>query len=418
MKITIRVFNIIIMALAFIATVFTFASPAFSIYGKVDFDITFVSEMIPENEHSASLHFEDYLGTDHIEIGAGFTIGLDKLGLLLSGNKERIDNEIIVPEIEKDVGILHEPVDLVTDYAIKTILKIELQKQITEKVDEARRRYTEEKTTEEVMNDVGMDDEYFTKFSYDLYNAANTDGATVDSLGDFIFNQIDEALAMADDSRSVDTEDFNEDTRTQARNRMVTILGQIHLLEDDGVTLKKISSIAYIYLSEFLVQQLTGKVEESKLTRGSEETIPDYCDRMIVLFATTNIPDVAYQVMSYVGSGLVACEILCAMIWLLLFTITLVRTLSKKKPWTFFGPWFWILGCVEVLVGVAATVFCKFFLGTMLKTPAPLKSFVIVPRTFALVPSLIFLLMIGVGIAYAVIRIQVKHEITAEQGGR
>ena len=127
------------------------------------------------------------------------------------------------------------------------------------------------------------------------------------------------------------------------------------------------------------------------------------------------MPDIVYQIIGYVCLALFIGLFVFAGMWMLLFVITLIKTFTKK-PWTFFGPWFWLIGPIQIALGVGLTIAGKFVLPRIkINLPGfPIKNAILAPRTYALIPSLLFILMFVLAIAYAVIRGIAKRQAKKE----
>ena len=418
MKFVLRIFNGIIMAVAFIACILMFATPSLSFNSNIGLDIKAISAFVPANEYTQDVDLATYLGTDEIQIGVQFQVYLGDMTNLTSGNRDLVNEKVVSKSMDDIVNTLHEPIDLITDYAIKGALKKLVKTEITRYLDQARQKYASDKSLDDIMNDVGIDDEFFTSFSLNLYNAANSDTATVDSLGDFLFNQIDETMAMADDSRAIDSSEFGEETRNDARDKMVSALSMLKLVEEDGVKVKKLSDIPYIYLSDFIVQQLNGKVDATELTKTTSETYFEYSDRLLRLYVYNVIPNEVYQGIGYFALGCIVCLCLFSFIWIFLLGWTIYKTLTSK-PWTKFGVWFWIIGPLQLVLGLLLTIGGKFILpGLKLSQYGiPITKMFLVFRTFALGPSVVFLICIPLAIVYSVLRKKAKEKYQFENRG-
>lgn len=411
MKLVLRVLNIVIMALAVTASIFLFASPAFTFNSRICLNIDSFSQFVPENDFSRDLNFVDLLGTDEIQVRLKFNLSAGGVSKIMNGDREIINNEFVAGNVEEIVDILDEPVKLITELTIRNFLFTVIKDQITSEVDKARQQaidsgLTVTSTTQEIMDEVGIDDAYFNDFTYAMYSAADIEGATTDSVGDVLFEQIDTALAKAEESGMVDTSSFSEETKTSINSYFVSVMHDMNLIEADGTTLKPISLISYIYMTDFIKDQLVGKVTTAELERQTGETIPTYGRRLLSLYVLSMMPDMVYQIIGYVSLGLFIGLFVFAAVWGLLFVITLLKTLTKK-PWTFFGFWFWPIGALQLLLGLGLTVFGKFLLPSfnilsMVPVELPIKSIVIAPRTYALVPSLIFIATAAVAVVYAI----------------
>ena len=413
MKIVIKIFNAIIMALSLVATVFLFISSTFSFNSHIALDVEKFAKFVPETKFTENIDIVNLLGTDTIHVGIKFNLTYGGIGEVRDGNRDKINEKIISNNVNDIITMLHEPIDLITEFSIREVIKSTVKDEIYKQVDDANQRYGGYSTTEDIMDEVGMDDEYFNNFSIALYDAANEDGATVDSVSDVLYSQIDEAMARAEESGMVDTSGFSEDTKTSIRENLLGILESLQLVNDDG-TLKKISQISYIYIAEYAKKGLDGKVDDpAVLEKEPGESEPDYADRLMHLFIITVIPDFAYMIIGYVCTALLIGLFVFAAIWGILIIITFLRTLSTKKPWTIFGPWFWIVGSLQLILGVGLTAAGKFILPkfNIQATGLPIRSIILAPRTYALIPSIIFLAMIIIAIVYAFFKKAAKMEM-------
>ena len=429
MKLIIRVFNIVIMALAAVATIFLFASPAFYFNSRIDLDVKTFSQFVPETTYSKDIKIEELLGTDTIHVRIKFNLSASNLNEIMDGNRDDINDKIINDNVKDMLEILHEPVDLITDFSIRSILKSTIKTEVTKQVDDAKKRYEEKShqtspsTTEDIMLDAGMDDAYFTRFANAFYDEANSDGATIDSVNDVLYEQIDEALTKAKKSGAkIDTTEFNEEIKTSIKENIEPIFQQLNLLESDG-HLKKISQISYLYLSSFLKDELNGKsgVKEVELEQKSGESIPDYSDRLLGIYVCTQMPDVFYTAVGYISLGLFIGLFVFTGIWVFLFVWTLIKTFTKK-PWTFFGPIFWLVGLLQLVLGLGLTVAGRVVLPKLLDSTInlkdlnlPISDLAIAPRTYALVPSILYLVCIVVAIVYVVFKSIAKSEYKDQQ---
>ena len=160
MKLIIRIFNIVIMALALTATIFLFASPTFSFNSNVGLDVKTFSQFVPETKYSQDFDIEKLLGTKTIHLGVKFSLKLNEVKEIKSGDRDKINQNIVSDNVDDMLKILHEPVDLITDFSIRSIIKSIVKEQVTNQVDQARENYKQKSgqdmgsTTEEIMEEV------------------------------------------------------------------------------------------------------------------------------------------------------------------------------------------------------------------------------------------------------------------------
>lgn len=409
MKIAIRVLNIIIMAISVAAGIFLFMPPAFSFNSKVTINVATFSQFVPETEYSKDIDIPTLLGTDSIYVGVRFQLDVAGIADMKDGDKEKINDKLIAENLEEMIGLLHEPIDLITDFTIRANIKRLISEQVYANVDQAVQTYNQkaglDNKTEDIMEDVGINDAYFTNFSNSLYDAANADGATIDSTNEVLLDQINEALIRAESSGAADTSSFGDSQKEAMTESLKGVFQSLNLIEDDGVHLKKISAIAYMYLADYLKGQLKESYDEATLERKSGEKDEAYADRLLELFVKDKMPDLFYKIVGYVSLGLFIGLFVFAGVWAILLVITLLKTFTKK-PWTIFGFWFWIVGVVELVVGFGLTAITKLVLSKfdVSQFGLPIKEVLISIKTYALVPSILFAVMIVVGIVYAFIR--------------
>lgn len=415
MKIVIRILNIIIMAISVAAGIFLFMPPAFSFNSKVTINVATFSEFVPETEYSKDIDIPTLLGTDSIYVGVKFKLDVAGIADMKDGNKDKINEKLIAENLKEMIGILHEPVDLITDFTIRANIKRLVQEQITANVDQAVKTYNSKSgsnsKTEDVMEEVGINDAYFTNFANALYNAANSDGATVDYVNEVLLDQVNEALRRAEKSGAADTSSFGDDQKQALSDSFLSIFTSLNLVEEDGVHLKKISAIAYMYLADYLKGELK-TYDEATLARQSGESDQDYADRLLELFVKDKMPDLFYQIVGYICLGLFIGLFVFAGVWAILFLITIIKTFTKK-PWTIFGFWFWLVGIVELVVGFGLTAITKLVLSKfdVSQFGLPIKEVLISIKTYALVPSILFIVSIVVGIVYAFFRSACKKAV-------
>ena len=412
------------MALAAAAIAFSFMTPTLSFNSHIAVDANTFSEVVPQTDYSGDLKIVDILGTDTIHLGIKFSLKPDGISKITNGDRDNINKSIISDNIDEMLTTLHTSVDIITDYSVRLIIKNIVKQQITEQVDNARETYKEKTgedmgyTTQEIMAEAEINDAYFTSFAFALYDAADAEDATVDSVSNALFEQIDEALIKAEPF-GVDSSSFNEAAKDNVKTNLVNTLTQLKLVEDGG-KVTRISQISYMYLSDYLKTELEKKNVSEPLDRNPGEKYSDYSDRLLRIFVFTQIPDIFYQVVGYTSLGLLIGLFVFAGIWAILFLITLIKTFTKK-PWTIFGFWFWLVGFFQVILGIGITVFGKFILPKLFDVASlnlPIKALQIAPRTFALIPSIIYLACIIVAIVYMFFKVPAKQEYKMIQGRR
>ena len=405
MKIVIRILNVLIMAISVAAGVFLFMPPAFSFNSKVTVNVSTFSQFVPETEYSKDIDIPGLLGTDSIYVGLRFELDAKGIMDMKDGDKEKINESLISKNLKEAINLLHEPVDLITDFTIRANIKRLVAEQVTTNVDKAVQEYNTKmglnNKTEDIMEDCNINDEYFTNFSNALYDSANSDGATVDYVNEVLLDQVNEAIRRAERAGAADTSSFGDSQKEALSESFVGVFSSLNLIEEDGVHLKKISAIAYMYLADYLKGQLTSSHDEATLARQSGENDEAYADRLLELFIKDKMPDLFYKIVGYVSLGLFIGLFVFAGVWGILLLITLIKTFTKK-PWTIFGFWFWIVGVVELIIGFGLTAITRLVLSKfdVSQFGLPIKQVLVSIKTYALVPSILFVVMIVIGIVY------------------
>ena len=415
MKIVLRIFNVIIMALSVAAAVFLFMPPSFSFKARVTLDVATFSKFVPETQYTNDIDVVNLLGTDSIDLPLKLEFsGINDIADMKDGNHDKINANIIDNNLTTMVGLLHEPVDLITEFSIRANIKKIVSEQVYHYVDQAFEDFktnnpssasvTSNYTTESILDEVGIDDAYYTKFSNELYDAANKEGATLDSTNEVLFEQINEALVRAKRSGVVDTSGFGESSKEGIKNSLEGVFKSLNLVNDDG-SLKPIGQLSYMYLSDYLKKELTGTADAAEIEQKPGESIPDYADRLVGIYVTNKLPDMFYTVTGYVCLGLFIALFVFAGIWSLLFVITLIKTFTKK-PWTIFGFWFWLVGFIQLILGFGLTALAKFALTKVdiSQFGLPISKLLVSIKTYAFIPSFMFIACIVVGIVYGVLK--------------
>ena len=414
MKIVIRIFNVVIMAISLAAASLLLAMPTITFKSRLSLNVETFSEFVPKTEYSQDMKMSEMLGTDEINFGINFSIYPADAPKLMSGDKQTINNALIEKNANEMLSTLHTPINLITDFSIRTVIRKTVEKEIRTQIENARDELHSASTAQDIMDDAGLNDEYFAHFADELYNAANAEGATVESAGKTLYEQVDDALAKAEDYGASNTAGFTEQ-REAIQNNMVEILTDLDLVNADG-TLKPISQISFVYIAEHFKDELLKKsYDEASVAQKEDEEIPQYADRILITYLYSMIPDDFYTGAGTVSTIIFISIFVFVILWGLLFLITLLRTIGKK-PWTLFGPWFWIIGLLQVVVGIGLTVFIKFYAPTLAANVSmgPINGFAIALRTCTLIPSILYLVCLAIAIPYLVLKIIARNQHRAE----
>lgn len=456
MKSVVRIFNLIIMAVSGLAIALLFINSTLTFNSRISFDNEFINnyfstvvEKINQPTQSETdpvlkepfineINVTKILGTDHVNLKVQFDLSFSEINTLMGKrDKELVNQELLDKNLSSIFADLHEAVNILTEYTARTALRSVAKKEIYKQVRKSLEDTGYPSTATDIMDEVGMNDNYFRGFAKTLYDAANIpdnpstakedDGCSVNKFVQTIKSQLEDVLDEADKITNghVNKEAMlnNPDLDNELRNGFISVITAADLIQSDGETFVKMEKAAYVFLAKILKEQLSGTVSPGELEPQAGESREAYAERLSKLYAHNMLPDVFYTIIGYSSLGLFIGVIVFAAIWAILIVVTLIRTFSSKKPWTIFGPWFWIVGSLQVVLGLALTIFCKFYLPSMsfmqrALEGSPIKSLAVAPRTSMLIPSMIFLGMIVFAIVYTIIAHPVKKEYKDSKNGR
>ena len=415
MKSFIRFLNLIILLFSAAAGVLLFATPTFSFNSNIALKADAFSTYIPESEYVGEVDVAKVLGTKEVQVGLSFSFDFNGIFSAMSAdNKNAIDEQVINKNIHDLFDTFYTPVNILTEYTVRTVLMKTAKDEMVEQIQNA---ITEEgietgSTPEEILEECGITDAYFRGFAKTLYVAGDTEGVTVNSFSDVLIGLVEQIIdEIKASGQPVESDKFTQEKKDQVKNTFVDVLNNIGIVREDGPSedptdhyLYLMSDLPYLFLSNHLHDELQGKVSDPTIIeRGEAESLPSYSERLVKVYVGYIIPQEFYQIVGYVSLGLFISLIVFAFIWGILFLITLIRTFSSR-PWTIFGPWFWIIGSLQLVLGLGLTAFGKFILPNIkIDIPnLPVGKIILGLRTFALIPSIIYLASIAFAIFYTI----------------
>lgn len=397
------ILNCVIMALGVASTICLFATPSLSFNSRIDVNVEKFSQFIPETDYTKDIDIPNLIGTDTISVAIKFKLMPGDIGKTKAGDKDKI-NEIFLDDNVKDiVSELHTPVELMTDQTIRSVLRRVVREQITNYVDQALQKYSSENdmTTQDVMDSIGYNENHFKKFANSIYDVSNSENASFTALNDVLFDQIDETLQKAKKAGAkVDISDFDDDKRAEIRNSVKGVIEPLNIVKADGEHLERISLLPYAYLSKFIKEELSKKdVSDEVLAQRSGEKTRDYADRLLEEFVHTEMPKEFYMGVGYASVGLYIGLIVLTLAWVGLIVVTALKTfVFKTKLLNLFYPLFFILGIFQLVLGFGITYACKVVLPAKFDIATlglPISKVLLAPRTYALVPSILFIVCVG-----------------------
>ena len=414
MKLVVRILHLVIAALAMVATILLFAMPALSFKSKVVLDVNSFSDLIPSTQYTEDLKVDELLGTDEIQAGISFKLSATEINKVMNGDRDIINERVIVKNLDDTLQILDDAVEVIADYAIRTNLTKIVEQEMRSQIEKAK---PEDKTVDEVMEAIDLSSSDFQKFAYSLYDEANKSTATVDTVGSFLQEQIDEIVVKVEKAvPNAKAGSFTEEQKAAVKNNLEGILGQLDMINDDN-TIKPISDLPYLYVGKFVKEKIGDKVSESELAQKEGETNRKYSDRLLETFVKAEIPETVYQIIGYVSLGLFIGMFIMAGAWILLVAFEVLHFFFVTKKHrlfkAFFLPLFTLAGIIQIALGFVLTGVCKYILPKKLDISSlniPVKDALIIPRTCTLATSIVFIITVGVALVLFVLKFFVPKQ--------
>lgn len=420
MKLVLRILNLALAAVALTATVLLFALPAFSFNSKVVVDVKTLTDLVPKTAYTSEINATELLGTDEIQAGVKFKLSIGEINKVMNGDRDIINERVIVKNLDDTLKTLDDAVDVIADNTIRQTLKSTIKDEIKKQIDAAKPADSE-KTAEQIMDLVGLDESYFKNFATELYDAANKTTATVGNVNKVLQEQIDTALLKAEKANAIKPGTFTEEQKEAVKSNFVSILTSLDMVNADE-TIKPISDLPYLYVIKYAKENLNGKVSEAELTQQPGETNRVYSNRLLKDIVLTSIPDMVYQIIGYVCLGLFIGMFVFAGVWLLFALFEVLHFFHPEKKHRLFKslflPLFMLTGLIQLALGFVLTGVCKYVLPEKLDLASlniPIKQGVIIPRTYTLGTSILFIVALGIGIAYCILKIFVPKNKEKEE---
>lgn len=410
----------VIAATAVVATVLLFALSPLSFNSKVVVDVDTVSKFVPKTTYTENIDAKELLGTDEIQAGIKFKLSLADVNKAKNGDKEVMNEKLLKGNMDDVLNTLDEAVDVLADHSIRRALKSTIATEIANTIERAKPA-EQTMTTAQIMETLDINDKYFENFANALYNEADRNNATADSVGAVLQEQTGEALMKVEKAGMVKSGTYTEEQKTTVKVNLEKILDQLEMVNEDG-TIKPVSDLPYLYTIKHIQKELSGKVSESELSQKSGETTKAYSNRLLETYVFNIMPDAFYNVVKYISLGISISVYVLAAIWLALASYQVLLFFFPAKQFGLFKglliPFFAIAGLIQIVLGFVLTGVFKYVLPKKLDIASlnlPIKDAIIVPRTFALGTSIVLIVTIGLLIASMVIRkIAFKKEEKAE----
>lgn len=445
-KILVRIFNIVFLGLAAFAIISLFTKPFLSLDMQLTLPSEKVAEVIPSDVKD-KVSEEDLKAALPDGVVVPLKIELPSKMIVNYKDKEAIEttvSETIDNTVNATVDALQPTIHKLAEVIAKSTAKSVISDQISNQIVSVLGEGTDGKAK---MAEAGIDDAYLQQFTDEVY-AKLSQGGTVKELMDEVvsvkMNDIISKLGAANPES-----DFAKDPTTMANDINANIesslkdsLKSFNICDDEG-NIKPIDGAIDGLLCD-LLDQMLGSGEESggeestkteeegnpveeekgeepptklRITRGETETEENDLKEKIRTLINDKLSglDIPGKVADF-GLYLFLALGVFAVPWALFALLTILRTIRKRKCWT--KPWIvFTFSFITLILGVGLTLATGKLLPTIQeKIPQigemmeKLPQFSLSIKTFAYMPSIVYLICIPVAIVYAIISHKVKKE--------
>ena len=231
MKLMLRIFNLVFIALSATALILLFTLPSFSLYSNVGIDVKKISSFVPETKYTKDLDISEMIGTDTIYVEIEFSLSVGDLHKAMNNDRETINENLLENNITEITTMLQEPIDNITEYVVRTAVKSLIQDLITQEVKSSIEAAGGTQKPADIMDEVGLNDLYFTRFADALYTAADSDDSSIGKLTDVVYAQIDDAITRAGEVQDgIDTSGFDASFKEDIKSQMTDIFDELKLI--------------------------------------------------------------------------------------------------------------------------------------------------------------------------------------------
>lgn len=451
MKLVLRIFNLVYIVLAAVACVALFTKPLVAINAGVALEKQDVSNLLYDNfkeqvsEEDFNKAIEKSLDEDgklrlEIKLAIPSTAVITKDSKAITNDLTDQLSTTVNDIVDKLNGTIKELAKIMAKEAGKEAIKDSIASQIGGDDEEAKR----------TMEEHGITDEYVGDMTEKVMNSLlGENGAkkveTVDELMDVISPNISEIVEMLG-SGDNPLPDFagDPDAKTaemsdEIKDELQKALEDNHLLVDGKIV--DMDQAIDDFLADILDDLLGGKEEGAD--ESGETPVPGHLRRAILAAESDEekesklkqkIRDLLNEkiedlnINEYIDEFWFVPLILTGLLvfpWALFILISVIRTIRKRKYWT--KPWVvFFFAALQVVFGIALYIVTTKFIGNIVDlislpddSPAALlKSATLSIQTSSFIPSILYLAMIPLTIAYMILAHKVKKQYKIEKKER
>ena len=422
MKTVLRIFNLFFMAFALAAITCLLVMPTIEI--KLHYNMTSeqVANLLPKQEGSEStVDYKELLGDEGLNIDLG--VKLPAKALLKSITEDAntvINEEIIDPNVYSLTDSMRTTLFSMGTSVLKYAVSTALPKLFDNLIEQAQPE-EDTRTPAEIRAEVGMDNQYFATLSTRIIDTIRDQNPTVTSVNNVVCDSMNEAIEKLNQQNEYfQIPPMSEDDKQNAREMTVGMLNTMDMVKSDNESLYPFATV----VDSLVVATFRSSNNE---TAPENETIEQRAEQLkptVSSYIKNMMPSESYDTIALFLKIVLGVIALFTLVWAVYFLNTFFRTIfARQKVWTFSGPIFWLMGIIQIALGVGITVAGSVLLnGTTLanmigntgdaaKAAEMISGLNVSITTCTLIPSIILLVMIPTTITYFVFKQKYKKQL-------
>ena len=455
MKLVIRIFNIVFMAIAATAMICLLTLPTFKVTLGYKMTPEQMAESFPSGGSSSAnsgsstssaksssgantdVDIKKLIGEDGISLDLSVEISPKLLFNSLTGDaQEVIDKEFIEPNVASIVNSLKEPIHKIGKGMVKILFSNYYISLFESEIDQVKN--SDPRSNEDIRIAGGLTNDYFDELAGKTFDAADGANPTVDEVNETMVDCIKEATIKFNNAHTgvtlLDVNEKNKDSISKATREM---LKGMNMIKPDDKHIYSISVVMDAMLVDSFSSANNKNSENSANSANQEkaaesenlEEKANKLNKVLGDYIKEMIPTESYETIAKVLKIMLIVLLVFVITWGFYFVYTLLRTLlGRKKIWTFTGPIFWIVGFFQFILGVGLTTavavftskdFLSQFMGggseASSSASEALGNISISIYTSMFVPSILLLILFPTTIVYAVFKGKYKRQLQASE---
>jgi len=440
MKWFLRIVNIAICAMAVLCITMFATTSAVDFKIKYEVDNTELKQYVSKSEFNEievdgkKVKLSDMISDEKVTIPLAVDLTLKDLVEISTKDENKVQ-EFVTKEIIEDLikGVMEDEsmvklINSIAEKIAKVAAKVALKTAIFENMTDPNEK------TDEYLNSVGLNDEYVDTKVEDVFNALKEEGASVESVTSVIIDVANDAIAKMNEAREgADIPEITPEQQADLEKQIEQKMSEVGLVDSDGNLLPVdeaiLSFIAGILpdvpaedggegeSSSIVLHHYASTGDDAKKQQATKEI----AEKLAALInkSLTDVLQVKYVIIiSRVALGVIIASMA---MWAGLLIFALFKTFSKKKPYIYMGPFFWItfvaFTLVQLVLGGLPVILTNFLPAVTKVLPeqaASVMTHLELNLRSSFTTSLICAaVLICVGIVYAIVGHKVKKQYKA-----